>query len=210
MPYLYSFDAKMLSPFPKTASCVYSLGTGKIPCPTQKSWLHRKLQSPFSAQMIKARFKKALYAWQAQQITDDQGCHGPFWGGLHLIHRSGLQSYLLPPVSAPNKLDWCYCGLGSSDSSFPVSKVQKLLHNPYTIGIGENRSFPQLKEHRKVGVYSHKTGILPKKQRGKKSEKFIYAEKTKLVFCFYSWQKNAVITFLSLLTVQWQHQKCMQ
>lgn len=208
MPYLYSFDAKMLSSFPKTASCVYSLGTGKIPCPTRNSYLHRKPQSPFSAQRIKAHFKKALYAWQAQQITDEQGCHGPFWGRLHLIHIPGFWTAKLPPATSISTktsqigvtVDWDPWKVHSL-----VSRFQKLLHDPYKIGMGENRSLPQLKEHKWEFTLT-KQEFYPrsKEKREKKlSEKFMYAEKTKkLSFAFYSWQKNAVITILSLLTVQ--------
>lgn len=210
MPYLYSFDAKMLSSFPKTASCVYSLGTGKIPCPTRNSYLHRKPQSPFSAQRIKAHFKKALYAWQAQQITDEQGCHGPFWGRLHLIYVPGFWTAKLPPATSISTktsqigvtVDWDPWKVHSL-----VSRFQKLLHDPYKIGMGENRSLPQLKEHKKVGVYSHKTGVLPKKQRkkGKKNYQknlcmqkrqkscllpFILGRRMQLLPSFHYWQSN--------------------
>lgn len=153
MPYLDSFDAKMLSPFPKTGSCVYSLGTGKIPYPTEKSWLYRKPPSPFSAQMIKAHFKKVLYAWQAQQITDDQGMP---WA---ILGRAPSQSCIWtakPPPATSISTKTSQIGVTVGWDPWKVhllgSKVQKLLHKSYKIGMGKNRSFPQLKEHRKVGV----------------------------------------------------------
>lgn len=154
MPYLDSFDAKMLSPFPKTASCVYSLGTGKILYPTQKSWLHRKPPSPFFSTNDKSSFLKKPFTLGKHSRTQmTKECPGPFWGGLHLIHVSGLQSYLLPPVSAPKQARLVLVWVGIlAKFIWLVSKVQKLLHNSYTIGMGENRSFPRLQEHSKVGV----------------------------------------------------------
>lgn len=140
--------------------------------------------------MIKVCFKKALYAWQAQQITDDQE-----WAILgRAPSHSCIWTAKLPPATS---ISTKTSRIGVTVRWDPwkvhlfVSKVQKLLHNLYTIGVGENRSFPQLKEHREEGVYSHKTEVLPKKQREKNQKKWCMQKRQNLCFAFYSWQKNA-------------------
>lgn len=97
----------MLSPSPKNASCVYSLGTGEIPCTTQKSYPHRKAQSSFSAQTIKARFKKAFYTWQVLPDHRWSRTAHAILEGLHFIHR--------PKHKATSA--WSDRGLGSLDKS---------------------------------------------------------------------------------------------
>lgn len=56
--------------------------------------------------------------------------------------------------------------------------------------MGENRSLTQMKEHKKVGVYPHKTGVLPKKQR--KKEKKIDQKN----LCMQKRQKSCLLPFI--------------
>lgn len=186
----------MLSPFPKTASCVYSLGTGKIPCTTQKSYLHRKPQSPFSAQTIKARFKKALYTWQAQ--SDHRWSRTP-WAILgRAPFHSHIQTAKLPPAtSVGTKMSgiWVTVAQDAWNVHLLVSSIQKLLHGLYTMHMGEIKSLPQLKEHKKsVGLLSQNEDFTQEKKKKKKywSKEFTYPEKTKkLSFTLYSQQRSA-------------------
>lgn len=172
----------MLSPFPKTASCVYSLGTGKIPCTTQKSYLHRKPQSPFSAQTIRVHFKKALYTWQA--LPDHRWSRIPWaiWG------RAPFHSYIriakLPPATtACTKTSriWVMVGWDPWKVHLLASNVQKLLHDPYRTGMGETESLPQLKEQ-SGGVTPlppSKNGGLPKKKKKKTTKNQTKKNQTK-------------------------------
>lgn len=187
----------MLSPFPKTASCVYSLGTGKIPCTTQKSYLHRKPQSPFSAQTIKARFKKALYTWQAQ--SDHRWSRTPRAILGRAPFHSHIQTPKLPPASSAAARRarsglWCIRILGKFICLYPTPRSCSTARSQ---GIWVKPSHaPNWRGTEKVGVSSPKKGVLPKK--GKKeiwSEEFTDPEKTskkkKLSCALYSHQKNA-------------------
>lgn len=105
----------MVSPSPRNASCVYSLGTGEIPCTTQKSYPHRKPQSSFSAQTIKARFKKAFYTWQVLPDPRWSRTAHAILEGLHFTHGPNCRA-----TSA-----WGDRGLGSLERKVEVQANPK-------------------------------------------------------------------------------------
>lgn len=115
-------------------------------------------------------------------------------GRLHLIHISGLQSYLLPPVSAPRQagleLLWVRT-LGKFICLYQRSRSSSTTHTQYIwVKTGHSHNW------RNTGKWEFtltKQEFYPRSKEKKNwSEKCMYAEKTnKLSFAFCSWQKNA-------------------